>query len=129
MKTLEGMLGMGKFAAVAFLLVGIFNSASAMAGISESQLSNLTGWTILGTKQISGHVKADGTKESTFEGCEHGRVIIFADGTTVTCQSYGYQYAYMPTAVILGKSISHEGQSFTILKMIVNNDIYDVLAL
>jgi hypothetical protein len=119
---------MGKFGIVAVLLAAIFNAAPALADISDSQLEGLIGWTIIGTKKISGYVKEDGAEVSGFAGCDHGRVIIFSDRTTVTCQSYGYHYSFVPTAVLLGKTVSHEGQSFTLLKMIVNDNIYDVSA-
>ena len=48
------------------------------------------------------------------------------DGTTVTCNSYGYQYAYMPKAIILGKSFLHKGKKIMMFKMIVDGNEYDV---
>jgi len=92
----------------------------------ESVLESNIGWTIIDSKTIDGYRKENGEKEDSFEGCEHGRKIYFRDGTTATCNSYGYQYAYAPTAIILGKSITYKGKNFTMLKMIVEGEEYDL---
>lgn len=92
----------------------------------ESVLAKNIGWTIVDSKTIDGYRKENGEKEDSFEGCDHGRVIFFRDGTSATCNSYGYQYAYAPTAIILGKSVAHQGKSFTILRMIVDGQEYDL---
>ena len=83
------------------------------------------GWTIIDSKTIQGF-RDKGKKSDSFEGCVSGRIIYFTDGTTVTCSSYGYQYAYMPTAIILGKALTYQGKNITMYKMIVENDEYDI---
>jgi len=90
----------------------------------ESVLESNIGWTIVDSKTIDGYRKENGEKEDSFEGCEHGRVIYFRDGTSATCSSYGYQYAYAPTAIILGKSVTYKGKNFTMHKMIVEGNEY-----
>ncbi|MCF7997352.1 MAG: hypothetical protein K9L32_05795 [Chromatiaceae bacterium] len=100
-------------------------SISSYAGC-ESVFESNVGWAIVDSKTIDGYRKENGEKEDSFEGCEHGRVIYFRDGTSATCNSYGYQYAYAPTAIILGKSVNYQGKSFTMLKMIVECDEYDL---
>jgi hypothetical protein len=92
----------------------------------ESVLESNIGWTIIDSKTIDGYKNEDGGKENSFEGCEHGRIIYFRDGTSATCSSYGYQYAYAPTAIILGKSVTYNGKNFTMQKMIVEGDEYDL---
>ena len=92
----------------------------------ESILENNVGWTIIDSKTIDGYINEKGKKIDSFEGCDYDRVIIFRDGTTVTCNSYGYQYAYAPTAIILGKSITYKGKNFTLFKMIVEDEEYDI---
>ncbi len=109
------------FVCVASLLIPI----SAYADC-ESVLENNIGWTIVDSKTIDGYKKENGEKEDSFEGCEHGRVIYFRDGTSATCNSYGYQYAYAPTAIILGKSVTYKGKNLTMHKMIVECEEYDV---
>lgn len=42
-------------------------------------------------------------KGDSFEGCEHGRVIVFDDRVTLTCATYSYSYSYRPKAIILVK--------------------------
>ena len=92
----------------------------------ESVLESNIGWTIVDSKTIDGYRKENGKKEDSFEGCEHGRIIFFRDGTSVTCNSYGYQYAYAPTAIILGKFVTYKGKNLTMLKMIVESEEYDL---
>lgn len=92
----------------------------------ESLLERNIGWTIVDSKTIDGYKKENGEKEDSFEGCEHGRVIYFRDGTSATCSSYGYQYAYAPTAIILGKPVAYQGKTLTMLKMIVEGEEYDL---
>ena len=91
-----------------------------------SILEQNVGWTIVGSKTIEGWRDPGKKKEDGFEGCDHGRIIYFMDGSSVTCNSYGYQYAYMPTAIILGRSINYKGKSISIYKMIVEDDEYDI---
>lgn len=88
-------------------------------------LEKNVGWTIIDSKTIKGF-RDKSKKSDSFEGCDYDRVIYFTDGTTVTCTSYGYQYAYMPTAIILGKALNYQGKNMTMYKMIVENDEYDI---
>jgi hypothetical protein len=106
-----------------FVFLGI-GSANAM--VTEFQLKLLIGWTIVDSKTIVGHVTKNGKKSDSFDGCDYGTVIVFDDDKVVTCNSYGYQYAYRPTAIIFGKSIQVSGKNHVLLKMMVNGQIYDV---
>jgi hypothetical protein len=81
---------------------------------------------IVGTKTIVGYVDKKGQKKDDFEGCDFDRTIIFDDGTGITCSSYGYQYAYRPTAVLLMKSMQISGKNFGQVVMIVESDSYDM---
>lgn len=110
------------------IAIGILLSIASTLSYAdcESVLESNIGWTIVDSKTIDGYRKENGEKEDSFEGCEHGRVIYFRDGTSATCDSYGYQYAYAPTAIILGKSVTYKGKNFTMLKMIVEGDEYDL---
>lgn len=49
------------------------------------------------------------------------------DGTVVRCSSYGYQYAFMPEAVLFAKYLTFDGKSVSIFQMMVEGEIYDVL--
>ena len=44
----------------------------------------------------------------------------------LTCAGYGYQYAYMPTAIIFAKKVSYGGHSFYDIKMLVEDEMYDM---
>ena len=61
-----------------------------------------------------------------FEGCEHGKVIQFVTGGQVTCNDYGYQYAYYTTAVIMVATARYQGRSALLCKMVVEREVYDV---
>ncbi|MFO1341115.1 MAG: hypothetical protein U1F53_23320 [Burkholderiaceae bacterium] len=91
-------------------------------------LSDYVGYTIVAVKTIEGFVDSNKKKGDAFEGCEFDRVVVFTDGTGVTCRTYSYSYSYRPKAVLLAKQVSYQGQQLVLLKMIVNNNSYDVNA-
>jgi len=68
----------------------------------------------------------DGTRKNQFDGCNFGRTIIFDDNTSMTCSTYGYQYAYRPTAIILMKSMAIGGKSYGSVVMVVESESYDM---
>ncbi|RJG42685.1 hypothetical protein D1Z90_12095 [Motilimonas pumila] len=96
------------------------------ADISENTLEDFEGWTLISVKTVSGFIDEDGTEDSAFEGCDYERTIMFTDGTQVKCDSYGYQYSFMPKAFIFGRSYSYKGSSLTSFKMIVAGEDYDL---
>lgn len=100
--------------------------APPVSGFMLGDMSGLVGYTVLGVKTIEGWRDDEESDDSSFEGCEHGRLIIFTDGTYLTCAEYGYQYAYRPQAVIFGRSFTHEGQTLTNFKMLVDDRIYNM---
>jgi hypothetical protein len=99
-------------------------------GLAHADLSGTfsryVGYTIVATKTIVGYTDKNGDKKQQFDGCNFDRTIIFDDGTGLTCSSYGYQYAYRPTAVILMKSMQVNGRNFGQIIMIVESDSYDM---
>jgi len=106
-------------------------SYSARADMAD-ELEDLVGYTIIDSKTISGWRDDDDDEDDEdgdngeFEGCEHGRVIVFTDGQTLTCAEYNYQYAYNPTAIILAHEVTFEGRKLYLFKMIVGDDVYDM---
>lgn len=89
------------------------------------KLENLVGYTILESKVIDSWHDANG-KNDSFEGCDLGRVIVFYDNTALTCNEKRHKRAFRPTAVILAKKLTQEGESGYEYKMVVENDIYDM---
>jgi hypothetical protein len=61
-----------------------------------------------------------------FDGYSYGRVMVFDDETSLTCADYGYDYSLSPTAVILVKYFEYQGKEFYDVKMVVDDDIYDM---
>jgi hypothetical protein len=100
-------------------------SSVARADIAD-KMSQLIGYVIVDAKTIKGWYDDDEKGEGAFKGCKHGRVIVFADNTVLTCAAYGYQYSYRPTAVILAKAITYQGKTFYDYKMVVEDEIYDM---
>ena len=102
-----------RVAALAIALI----SLPAFADISY-ELERLVGYTIIDVKTVDGWYDDDGEKGDSFEGCEHGRKIVFTDNRILTCATYRYHYAYRPRAVILSNGSSY--------KMILDDDVYDM---
>ena len=80
------------------------------------QLNQLEGWTVIKVTSVRGE----------FEGCDFGKLIELSDGALLRCNSYGYQYAYNPEVVIFGKSSTVSGRSGVLLKMMVEDEMYDM---
>ena len=108
---------------IALFIIGF--SVNAFADLAD-KLDDLVGYVIVDSRTVKGWYDDDESEEGAFKGCKHGRVIVFTDNTGLTCAGYGYQYAYMPTAVILAKEISYQGKSFYDYKMVVGDDVYDM---
>lgn len=106
-------------------VLALLVSPVAWADLAD-ELEDLVGYTIVDSKTIAGWYDDDDKGEGSFEGCEHGRIIVFTDNKKLTCAEYGYQYVYRPTAIILGKEISYRGQSFYDFKMVVEDEVYDM---
>lgn len=100
----------------AFLLMPIIGAAPALADRCTRMLSRLQGYTIISVTQVNGE----------FQGCDFGKVIRFMDGTALKCSSYSYTYSYMPDAVIFGKTMTHQGKSFAIIKALIEGEIFDM---
>ncbi len=116
---------LGVFAAVLVATALTLLPERGAADLAD-ELENLVGYTIIDTKTIVAWHDDDEQEEGSFNGCSHGRVIVFTDGTTLTCAEYGYQYAYRPTAIILAKKITYRGKSFYDFKMVVGDEVYDM---
>ncbi len=101
-------------------------TANPSSADCADELENLEGYTIVAVKTIEGWYDDDEKDDSSFNGCSHGRVIVFTDGTGLTCAEYGYMYAYRPTAIIFAKEISWKGKSFHDFKMMVEDEVFDM---
>lgn len=75
---------------------------------------------------LTGYVIIAGERVDEFEGCEHGKIVQFESGGFVTCNEYGYQYAYHADVVVLAKSLTYGKQRVFLCKMVIENEIYDV---
>ena len=89
---------------------------SGCALACADELRDVEGYTVISVTQVDGD----------FEGCDFDKRIRFADGTTLKCSSYSYSYAYMPDAVIFGKRVSHQGRSFLMVKVLIDDEMYDM---
>jgi hypothetical protein len=109
------------------VVLGLLITVPAHAGSSD-KLEGLVGYTIIASKTIDGYRDSgpNGKRGDDFEGCDFDKVIVFRDGTSLTCAEYGYQYAYAPTAIIFAKQISSGGHTFYDVKMLVDDEVYDM---
>ena len=104
--------------ATALLAVSVWfgaGGASMTGAQSLDELGDLIGYTIVAEETID-----------DFEGCEHGRVIQFESGRSITCSEYGYQYDYSADAVILARVATLNDRRLLLCKMIVEDELYDV---
>lgn len=76
------------------------------------------GWQIVYEGTVTGYVNENGEMEDSFEGCEHGRVLIVDYDKSITCAEYSYSYAYRPDIVILSNGSSMEA--------CIDDEMYDV---
>lgn len=114
-----------RFSRIFVLALALLCMPLAKAGLTD-KLSKLAGYVILDAKTIKAWYDDGGKSGGSFEGCEHGRVIVFDDNKVLTCSQYGYQYAYRPTAIILAKPITYQNSTFYDYKMAVEDEIYDM---
>lgn len=111
----------------AVLLAAVLAYMPALARADfEDDASNYVGYTIVAVKTIDAFKDQGKEQKDGFEGCDYDRIIVFTDGTAVTCRGYHYHYAYRPKAVILGTHVTFQGRTVTTFKMIVQGDAYDV---
>ena len=108
-------------------LIAVFTLAAAMpaANADPNMLSMLEGYTVVKVTTISGRIDK-GKREDDFNGCDFDRTILFDDGSSLRCSSYSYTYSYRPRAAIFAKAMSHQGQNFYSVKMLVGSTIYDM---
>jgi hypothetical protein len=121
----------GALPVLIFVLLGVKLSFGQFADEppGECPLLGLVGYTIIASKSIEGYRGPGREKDDSFEGCDDDRIIIFTDGTALRCAAYGHQYAYRPTAIIFGRRMEFHGRSLTLLKMLVEDAVYDMSAL
>jgi hypothetical protein len=99
-----------------FLIAPLLAGNSSHPRDCGDVLEQLEGWTVLKVTTVNGN----------FEGCDFDRLLELSDGTILRCNSYGYQYAYMPQAALFGQSVTLNGQAATMLRLVVEDEVYDV---
>jgi hypothetical protein len=100
--------------------------ALCSSSIDALDLSSYVGYTIVAAKTVTGYRDKNGKHSHEFEGCDFDRVIVFDDGTKLTCSSYSYSYSYRPEAVILMKNSEYQGRTFALVVMIVDDEEYEM---
>lgn len=83
------------------------------------QLDELVGWTIVASTQV----------ESEFEGCDFDKKIRLTNGWVLICRAYSYSYSYRPKVVVFAKSVTYQGTSFSMIKALINDRLYDMQAI
>ena len=84
----------------------------------EVDISDYVGYQIIHSGTVTGYIDDNGIEESSFEGCEHGRVLIIDYNKQVVCAEYGYAYAYNPDIVVLANDYRRVA--------CIDDDMYDI---
>lgn len=108
-------------------MIGLFITVPTCA-VSSDNLKGLVGYIIIASKTIDGYRNRgkNGKRRDDLEGCDFDRVIVFKDGTHLTCAEYGYRYAYAPTAIIFAKQMFSGNHTFHDFKLLVEHEVYDM---
>ena len=83
----------------AALALSLVNFSAVIA--CEVDISDYVGYQIIYSGTVTGYIDDNGIQKSSFEGCEHGRVLIVVYDKQVVCAEYNYAYAYNPDIVVL----------------------------
>lgn len=75
-------------------------------------LENLIGYSVIASKTVDGD----------FEGCDYDKVIVFTDGTALSCDEYSYTYTYRPKVIILAKDRQN-------IRMVVGDKVFRMKSL
>ena len=100
------------------ILLFCFLASNSFLTYAGCDIADYVGWEIIHSGTITGYIKENGEEEDSFEGCEHGRILIVDYSQQITCAEYSYSYAYHPDVVILS-----DGSS---MKACIDDDMYDV---
>jgi hypothetical protein len=95
-----------------------------MAGLLIS--NNLIDYAIIGSKVIDKWYDPGFKEEASFNGCKPGRVIVFTDGSKLTCAGDKFQFANKPKVVILVSVDAYRGYSSYPYKMVVGDTVHDM---
>ena len=64
--------------------------------------------------------------EDEFEGADFDKPVALDNGMIFTFNEYNYSYAYRPEVAIFAKSITYNGNTFNVYKLLIENELYDV---
>lgn len=81
-----------------------------------TNVHDLVGYTIISVETIE-----------EFEGCEYDKQIVFLSGNSVICESFGFKYTFYTDAAVLARPFFYKKRLVISCKMIVEDDVYDVL--
>lgn len=97
--------------------------APVFAGVGESNLARLVGYTLVYHGNITGFRDSENPDKADsleFEGCDFGRYIFIDHAYCVKCVSFGFALSIHPEAFLF----SRNGR----LKLLVEDELYDVVA-
>jgi len=62
-----------------------------------------------------------------FEGADYEKLIKLDNGMIFQFNEYNYSYSYRPDVAVLAKKVTFGGKSLIIWKLIIEDEIYDVV--
>ena len=115
---------------IACSLACILVTALFTSGVeADCDLPQRIGWTIFYSGTVDGYINEDGEKESDFEGCKRGRILIIDPLKSVQClsSSYGYYGYDNPDITILRRKFTLEefGESYG-YRACIDDDWYHI---
>jgi hypothetical protein len=104
-----------------FVAVGIplVSSARELPATHRScdatDLEEIVGYTAVASSNVSGE----------FEGADFNKPVRLDNGMLFEFHEYNYSYSYRPDVIVFGKSAEYGGRSFTVYKLLIEDELYD----
>lgn len=99
-----------------FLLAICLTFSTPALAIEVSDFSDMVGWTIAAVTSVQGE----------FDGCDFDRKIKFSNDWVLVCKSNSNANLLQPEAVIFTKEFKHQGNTYWVIKALINDKLYDM---
>jgi len=87
-------------------------AASSLSAQSISTSESVVGYTVLTTTNITGET----------EGADYDKLVKLDNGMIFEWNTYDYFYAYHPEVAVFAKSVTVNGKSFIVYKLVVEDE-------
>jgi hypothetical protein len=98
-------------------LVALVLATPAFARLKARDFRKLVGYTVIEITNVVGD----------FEGADFDKEVALDNGMVFKFNEYNYSYSYRPDVVILAKKATIDKDSVLLWKLIIEDEIYDVI--